>query len=224
MAFPTSVIQLLTGAGEQVVSEGANAILRADRLGGIVGSDNAGRYYEYARKGRLYHSSLQAGGAWGTTLITTTTAAGCISLSNPASSQVNLAVLQVIATPSAVEVTTALEGYYLAYYFSAAAVTSGTAQLVWNGLLTPQQGVVGTAGVGLTYLSATVIAGKIIRVHPFSAVSLATATLSTGYGVSAVDLVDGAIVLAPNTSISMAGVGTTAISGIQSMTWAEIPI
>ena len=221
MAFPQTVIQLLTGVGEQTISEGANGLVRADRLGGIVGSDNAGRYYEYARKGRLFHASLQAGAAWGTTLITT--AAVTLTLANPAASQVNLSILAWTATPSAVEVTTALEGYYLGYYFSAAYPSATTNALMFNGLLTPNQGVAGGSPTGVAATAATVIAGKLIRVHPFSAVSFAAAG-TTGYGISAVDQLDGAIVLAPNTAITLVGVGTTAISGVMSVTWAEIPI
>lgn len=221
MAFPSQAVQLLVGAGENVLADGSNGLLRVDRLGGVVGSEGAGKYYEYARKGRLFMASMQAGAAWGTALITT--AAVTFTLANPAASPVNLSLLGVTATPSAVEVTTALEGYYLGYYFSPAYPSATTPIVMYSGLLTAGQGTIGATPNGVACSAATVLAGKLIRVHPFSAVSFAAAG-TTGYGISAYDAVEGAIVLAPNTSVTLVGVGTTAISGVISMVWAEMPI
>lgn len=223
MAFPTAVVQLITQAGETVVADGANAAVRADRLGGVVNSDSAGMHYEYARKGRLFTASMQAGASLGTSLITT--AAATMTLANPAASQVNLSILGCTVVPSAVEVTTALEGYYIAYYFSAAFPSANSAvALTYNALLTAGQGTAGTPGTGVAYTACTVLAGKIVRIHPFSAVNFATATLSTGSVVSAYDPVEGALILAPNTAVTVLGVGTTGISGLISISWAEIPI
>jgi hypothetical protein len=170
-----------------------------------------GRCHEAASRGALFAASLQAGTALGTALTAT---AVTFTLYNPAGSNVLLSIQNC-----AVGITTAPAGSAVIVYASnhnvAAAVPSSVTALA-SGIRTMPLGT-GSGGRGIVYSAATLPAAPVaVRVH--------STILATGSTAGAIlnDDVGGAIVLAPNSAVTIQSIGT-AVSGIVSMTWEEIP-
>lgn len=187
--------------------------LRFDKTLAQVVTDAHGRYFEAAsRPGRVFAASLQAGTALGTALTLT---AVTLTLWNPAGSGVLVSILS-----AGVAITTAPAGSAALVYavnFNPIGAAPATVTALASGSRAMPLGseVVPVAKV---YSAATLPAA------PVAARVLATvlATGSTGVGYFRDD-VAGAIVLAPNSCVTIQNIGT-AMSGIVDIMWEEIPI
>lgn len=187
----------------------------------IVGDAHA-RYYEAVSRGVVFGAAMQAGASLGTALTAT---AVTLTLYNPLGSKVNLVLLEVamaittmLAAPGAPAASAA--AYVLAGNVNplAALPTGLTAATVRNCLLG------GAQGVGLAYTGATLPATPIL-IRPLFGVSYSeiTAASIAQLATQFIDPTDGKIVIAPNTAITIQGIGA-ATSGIVSMMWEEVPI
>lgn len=204
---------LLEGSvGPSPSALGSHQPLRIGAQAEIVAQDAHGRYHEAALRGQLYSAAMQAGAALGTALTAT---AVTLTLYNPAGSGVNLSIIR-----GDLAITTA---------------AAGSAALVWaanfNPVAAPPSAVTplasGARGYPLgnnaspraqVYSAATLPAApSVVRV-------LATCP-ATGANMNAVlaDIVDGALLIGPNTAVTLQNIGTT-MSGIVSICWEEIPI
>ncbi len=156
----------------------------------------------------IYQASTQAGVATSTALSTTQTG---FTLTNPLGSGKTLEVLQVRGA-----LTTAPGA--IATVVLAAGVVSGTAVTQTTPLTVRNQnfGVTKT-GAGLAASAVTLPAAPVV-VRGLGG-PVATGSISQP---QIVENIDGAISLAPGTSLSINSL-TTAISGIWSMTWKEVP-
>lgn len=174
-----------------------------------------GLYYEPVSRGNVYHASMQAGAALGTALTST---AVTLTLYNPLNSGVNLALIEV-----GVNITTYLAAAGITVYAlagnvltTAAAPSSTTAATVRNCLLG------GSAGRGVAYTAATLPSTPVV-LKTMGTLHLVGATPVSESSFSLLDCTDGKIVLAPNTAVTLQGIGT-ASQGIVHMIWEEIPI
>lgn len=157
----------------------------------------------------IYLASTQAGVATSTALSTTQTG---FTLTNPVGSGVNLILLQIrcaFTTAPAGIASLVLAANVLP---SAAAVTQGTPLTVRNAKLGNP-----SVGGGLAASAATLPAAPVV----IRALGGPVATGSVSQP-QIVDDVDGAVVLEQGTAVSINSL-TTAVSGIFSMVWREVP-
>jgi hypothetical protein len=198
-----------------VTPSGGSTVIKGSASGALFSLDRHGTYYEAVRNGNFYHASMQAGASLGTALTAT---AVTLTLYNPSGSPVNLVLMG-----AGVAITTYLAAAGNAHYVlaanvdQAAAIPTGlTAGTVRNNLLGA------SAGYGKAYTAATLPAAPVI-VRAIGNVHLVGATPVSESSYSFWDKTDGALILKPNTALTVQGVGT-ASSGIVSMYWEEVPI
>ena len=165
-------------------------------------------YFSLAQRGQVFMASLQSVVAL-TTL--NATATGFI-LTNPGSSGVNIALLDVcVALASA---PAGIASVHLAYGTkSDTAVTHTTPLTVRSGLLDAYK------GAGLADSSATLPAAP-VAIRAIGGGPVATGSVTSPF---IRDEVRGQIIIPPGSSLSL-GYITTAISVVASMAWAELPI
>jgi hypothetical protein len=184
---------------------------RVDQTGASVVQLAHARYQEAVLRGNVWLACAQAGIAV-TNL--NATATGFI-LSNPAGSGRYLVLLEIGLLQTSTATTTANAGIVLAANVNpvAAAVIHTTPLTVRNALL----GASGTS-VGLADSSATLPAAPVaIRSIWQPSVS---ATATTAIPPYILDKVEGAVILAPGTSVSLSAL--SAISVLAHMAWEEI--
>jgi hypothetical protein len=201
--------------GPRYVKEGSENIARAGITGEMCVDDTHPKYYEAVSRGNVYHASMQAGASLGTALTAT---AVTLTLYNPQASGKNLVLIS-----ASVGITTVPSGGGTAVYALtanvnpyAAAPTGTTAATVRNSLLG------GTNGVGLAYTAATLPAAPIIVKILNGGIYWATAA-GAAAPMCFTEYLDGAIILAPNSAVTIQGIGV-ATSGVVSMTWEEVPV
>ena len=195
-------------------SDGQTAPFRQGRGGDMV-SNMFGKYGEVARRGRLFHGSTDVTGAAPGTAIGT---AAAIALGNPIGSGVDLIVLRAIC-----------------HYKSG---TLGTGHIDWiahgNNLILPTGTAIATQNgriggpqpIGRLLDGATVLTGGLLfRPFAYLAPYLAS-TVTADLKLIGLDEVDGAIIVAPGTSVSLqatAAAGSTPLVRYGVM-WAEAPV
>ena len=194
-------------------ADGARIPVRLGRNGEIIVGTNHGKYHEAVSRGRCFHASMQAGAALGTGLTAT---AVTLTLYNPVNSGIHLSLLH-----AAVAITTVpgVGNVNFAYAINvnplAAVPATNTPGVIRNCLLG------GAAGVGIAYTATTLPAAPVIaRMMPGG---MYFATTAAAAPMSLSDWVDGSLVLAPNTCLTIQGIGI-ATAGIVSMMWEEIPL
>lgn len=209
--------------GNVKLADGSSYAGRLGRLGEQITGNAVGKYYELAKQGQLYVASMQAGAALGVALTAT---AVTLTLANPATSTVNLSLLQTAVSMTASQTTTAT-GESIVYAFDPTFPTSITyakIRPVLLGTSIPAATLNGAGSQGIAATAATLAATPIVvRVHPFNYNCFTTNAAGAAGGW--LDEVDGALVLGPGTSVTLQGLATTTgINGILSMMWAEIPV
>ncbi len=174
----------------------------AEQIVGMAG----GEYEEAASRGEVFHANTQAGVTFGTGLTLT---AVTFTLYNPIGSLVDLVVLTC-----AITVRTCTVAGHIVY---AANVNNAAAAVVFGGTnLTPYNGKLdGSAGYAKVAQSCTLPAAPVaIRTLAYG-----DSTVPTNAG-QITDEVKGAIILGPNTAVTIQGI-TFAGTGIISMSWRE---
>lgn len=205
--------------GPVLSSDGAVNVARAGRFGELLTNDAVGKYYQAAVDGRLFMASMQATAVTGTALTAT---AVTFTLWNPPSSNVNLSVVSGNVNVGVLQTTTG----NIPTYVWAANVNPAAAVPATNTEIVVRSGLLGGAtGRGIVFSATTLPAVPIIiRLFPLATACTATTQLAE-VALAAVDHVDGAIVIAPNTAVTIQGIATTTqISAFIGMTWIEVPI
>lgn len=219
---------LLEGkVGTQNLGDGSVTPVRTGRLGELVTASAVGKYYELARRGQIFSAATQATGVMGTAL---TASAVTLSLYNPLSSGVNLALLQCTVVPTAVPETTTATYQAFAYAVNVGPVltapATNTAAIIVPGMLNVNGAVAAGSGGGLgrAYTICTLPAVPIVaRWHPMSFANFTTNAVAGGG--HAVDYIDGALVIGQGAIVTLQGIATTTqTSGVVSFVWAEIPV
>jgi len=206
--------------GDMLAGDASMNPLRSGRYGELVTDASVGRFSNIVRQGKIFTASMQAGAAFGTALTAT---AVTFTLYNPSSSSVYLAVLQAWFQMSANQTTTtnAPIVVYAANVDTAAAIPATTTAITVRSAL-----LGGSAGTGVVYSAATLPAAPIVvRVFPWGFACQNGGTVVQSGNPTQIDNVDGALVLKPNSCLTLQGIATsTAITGIAGMTWAELTI
>ena len=200
-------------------NDGTYQYLRSGRHGDLILSEACGEYYELAKTGRLFGTSMQAGAVFGVALTVT---AITYTLYNPPGSMFDLVLLQTCVAMSAGQVTTTNAPIVV---YGASLITedinpaTNTAIVIRNARL-------GGPGSWAKVWSASTLpsAPIVIRVHPTARVCQTGGTVIQASGSNGVDYVNGAIVLGPNTGVTLQGIATTTqVTMAASMLWAELP-
>ena len=205
--------------GPVLSSDGSVNVARAGRIGELLTSDAVGKYYQAAVDGRLFMASRVATAVTGTALTAT---AVTFTLWNPPTSTVNVSVISGHVNIGVLQTTTG----NIPTYVWAANVNPGAAIMATTTSLIVRPGLLGgSVGQAQAFSAATLPAVPVIvRLFPLATACTATTQLAE-VSLAAIDNVDGAIVLAPNTAVTIQGIATTTeISAFISMTWIEVPI
>lgn len=204
------IIEGRTGFGDVAASEGVIAQARFGKTFELMTAHAHARHYDAVRRGNVFCATNQAIIALS---VNSATATGLI-LNNPVGSGKNLVLLELMVAlgtaPAGVSVL-ALVGSK----GPAASVTHTTPMTTGftNALLGG-----GNASVALVDTAATIPTPATFRSVPGGVV--AASSISTPF---IKDNIDGALVLAPGTVISLQAY-TTAISVIAGLTWEEVPV
>ena len=205
VAIETKVGPVWQGDGSIVTNP------RAGNTGELITGGAHAKYFEAASRGKVFHACNGAAITFGTAL----TATGVtFHLCNPIGSPVNLVVIHCGLT--IITATTSGSIVYAANPVSATAVTAGTALTVLNGLLS------GSAGYGLAK-SATTLPAAPVAIRALATGFFVGTTPAMAAGAAILDVVDGAIVVAPGSQLSVQGI-TVVGTGLVSMAWEEVPI
>lgn len=200
--------------GEQTIADGAEGQTRLGPQGDIV-TNISGKYYEHARKGRLFHAHTAVAGVAPGTAIGTTAAA---ALYNPQGSGKDLVVLE--GRISYLSGTLGI-GFmsWIGHLIPTQAAFTGTAMVAVNGRLN------GGSPSGQALTTATVpAAGSTFRL--FANLNAVLATTVTADGVwQLVDDVGAAIVIPPGTGVSLqaTAAGGTTPKVLLGFSWLETP-
>lgn len=199
--------------GPRTAADGTLTTMRLTKDASQVVSDSHGRYTEAVGRNKVFTASNQAGTAL--TAFATSVTTGFM-LYNPVGSGQRLSLLEIIFQQSTAAAT-AIDLISLAANVNPAAAVpaSNTAITVRNA----QLGSTAT-GVGIVYGATTKGTADII-VRALWAPSV-SATATTGIPALIKDEVAGALEILPGCWVVMSA--TTAISGITTMTWEELPI
>jgi hypothetical protein len=190
-------------------SDGAQANLRGGNLGELITQELHGRYYEQVYRKNMFFAANQAAQAVSVALATTYTG---LVVSNPAGSTVNMVLnkigIALSAAPAAIAPIGLITGY------NAAGIVTHTTPL------TPQSANIGSGAncAGKADAAATLVgtpAWSLPLMSGFTAAALPSA------GPQVID-VEGIIVIPPG---GFAAIGAlTAVTGLFSMFWEEVPV
>ena len=199
--------------GPQVSSDGNLTAQRAGKSGESVVTQLHGRYYEQASRRNIFCAANQAAQTWSVGL---STAYAGLVVSNPfVSQQVNLSILQVGFALAAAPAAPASIGLFVGY-----AAAGGDAVSSHSTPVTPQRTFIGGgAGQGLADAVATLVGGKISWVHQMMGGFTAAALPSSSPSV--IDL-GGLFIIPPGAFFAIGAL--TAVSGLGSIVWEEIPV
>ena len=198
--------------GEQDLTAGSEGQTRLGKQGDLA-VNIAGRWYELARKGRIFSATTAvAGVAPGTSIGTT----GAAALYNPSGASTDMVVIK--ASMSYVSGTLGIGVVdWIGHLDPSQAAITGTAMVKVNGNLR------GGDPTGRAFTTATVPSGgSVFRLFANLPPMLATSVL-TPWRLD--DPVDGAIILAPGTGVSLQGTaagGSTPLVRFN-FVWAEVP-
>jgi len=204
----TERIQIEGQVGPLVPQSDGNkqAYPRYGKTGELIVSAGLPKYYELVSRGMCYMSSNQAEVTFGTALTAT---AVTHTIYNPQGSSVNVVLLQCATT-----IRTCSTPGHLVYAANvnnnAVAPATNTELIIRNAKLDL------SAGYAKAY-SATTLPAAPVAVRSFGA------TITAAGVAPMIDYIDGAIILGPNTAITVQGI-TVVGTGIISFFWAEIPI
>lgn len=219
---------LQTQVGPQIVSDGATPNMRAGKTGEAVVQELHGRFYEQNYRGNLYsfglsNTALVSANAIATGV--TSSAQPVIGLYNPATSQVNLVILQAsIVTTTVANTAVAPGGFMWVGSAGNTGVSTGSTPVNMKTLVASGSSgkafAVSTPLTGLTNSLATLRASGIASINaagPSTAISQALS--------NTVENVDGAIIVPPGGVVALMNqLSTTTINVSVSIVWEEVAI
>jgi len=192
--------------GPQILQDGTTQPIRQGKSGDVIVQELHGRYFEQVYRGNVYSAANQAAQAISVALNTTYTG---LMLYNPIGSNVVLSILKVkfalSVAPAAISCLGLISGFQTA---APSGLTS----------LTPVNNQVGNAQTGVAQVySAATIATPIWRQMLEDGFTAGALKSPTG----PVDL-EGMIIVKPGGFVAIGAL--TAVTGIGSIAWEEIPL
>ena len=202
----------------RICADGSVNPAHAGSFGELITGATVGKYYELSKQGRIFTAATQTPGFFPAF---PRAAIGTLAIFNPPNSGVNVAILAGVIT-----VTTLLTS---AGPFNPTwvAVDNPTIELpTITTIVSAQPCLLGagyTSAVRVMVNANTIVSPNVIRVFPFAYSNVVTTSTASG-SLSQVDKVDGAICLAPGTTVVLQSFAPAAnVQGLCSVTWAEIP-
>ena len=223
---------VLSQVGERLVQDGSENIIRADRTGASVVTDAHGRFMEANVRSRLYSGGMTTTSISNVTFTTGTlgaTETPIIGVWNPATSQVNLVMLQATLGVTVTAATSTGPGAFVwATSTGNAAISTGNLPFGRRSFLPSGSAAKDMTGVALTGLTNNMVVrwGAALgggSVNAFSFVGTAAGT--TGVQFTSVENFDGSVIVPPGAVLALLST-TTAVahSAASSLLWEEVPI
>lgn len=223
------------------IAPGTVAAMRSGNLGDVIVSELHGRFYEQAYRGNLFSASLPltvlaathnvATGLSGT-LATAATATPIVGIWNPATSTINAIILQATlgVTVTALQ-STGAGPFIWAGFAGNSALTLGVSTTVYNRRTLTASGsqcknMSGVALTGLTNIGVQIATSVMNGGSALNLANLATAVGFPPSAFSALECIDGAIVIPPGGLLALFcnTVTPVAHSAAATLLWEEVPI
>lgn len=213
--------------GSQGAGEGTYVPPRASRNGSHIIANGQGHYYENASRGLIYSlimsawtTNISAGNILGAAAAASTQ----FALWNPAGSGVNLSLLKFCLNITSG--TSPISGLWHSVALGAPTIAPALAATSYVGSNKADKSLYdGKAGYLTHVTGASLTGGGATRGVRLAGLNITAGTYASLGGTAFMDLIDGDIVLPPNTLWvpSWAAQGTSVLGGY-SITWEEIPI
>lgn len=222
-------------AGPLVLGDGVNAPIRQGRGGEVVVQELHGRFYEQAYRGNLFSGGMSALTAINNATFTSgtlgATATPIAGVWNPASSVVNLVILQAVLGIT-ITAATATGGAPFVWAVSTgnAAVSTGVA--AWNRKTLTKNGATGqnVATAALTGLTnnLVVMQASALTGGQATSVTLVEGTVAAPPSIAGgmtVENLDGSIIVPPGGVLALLATTTpVAHSAVSALVWEEIAL
>jgi len=212
------LLEARPGAQVQLVNAVVNP-MRSGLSGEVSSLGVQSRYREAVIRGNCYTGGMAAAAAMGTALTSTMVT---ICLYNPQASNVNLVLLNVNGVVTSVTTTAGAENardVLAANIVQNQAAPTGTTLIAHTNCL-----LGGSQGKGKLFSAATLAANPTFLLGLSFLLIPAGGTNETDTRMASDVNIDGRIILPPNTSVCVQGIGSTAHSGQWNITWEEVPI
>lgn len=218
--------------GPQVLADGVAAALRQGKTGELIAQLLHGKFYEQNYRGAVYSGGMGLTDISNATFTTGTLGATCtpiIGVWNPASSPVNLVILQARlgVTMTAAQATGA-GPFVWATSVGNAAISTGNAPLNRKTLVASGSVAKDLSGLALTGLSVNLVVrggSSLGGGSGSNAAFLATAVAMQTPLVAAKEDIDGALIVPPGGVLALLATTTpVAHSAASGLIWEEVPV
>lgn len=218
--------------GPQILGDGVAAVLRQGKMGELIAQLLHGRFYEQNYRGALFSGGMGLTDISNATFTTGTLGATCtpiIGVYNPASSPVNLVILEAYlgVTLTALQATGG-GPYVWATSVGNAAITTGNAPLNRKTLVASGSPAKDMSGLALTGLSINLVVrggSPLGGGSGSNAAFLATAVAMQTPLVGSVQHIDGSIIVPPGGVLALLATTTpVAHSAASGLIWEEVPV
>lgn len=213
---------LLSGqVGPQVVTDGSTPSLRLGRSAEGIISELHGRFYEQTFRGAVFSNGITATVLTANTITLTATTTPILGVYNPATSLVNLSILQAQLQLSPPASAAAMGTLVWATSIGNAAITTGSAPFNRKALSATGSFAKGMAFVALTGLTNNLVV-QFTSLLPSQTLAGA-ATASAPY--SGVENFDGSLIIPPGGVLALLNTvsNTTMLAG-GNLLWEEVPL
>lgn len=215
--------------GPGTFTDGATPTARLGRAGDAIVSELHGRFYEQAYRGNVYSVGHAAGVALSaSTILLTSSATPILGVWNPASSPVNLVMLQASLMSFLNNVTSVAPGVYVwAASTGNAALTLGLTP--WNRKTLAQSGSYAKGFAGATALTG--LTNNLVVMEGAGELPIASGLLTTVVpattttpGVAGVQNFDGGFIVPPGGVLALLNtISSTTHTVAGRLTWEEVP-
>lgn len=223
-------IEVAGQVGPQTLADGASQTFRQGRTGALVVVELHGRYYEQTFRNNTYMVGTAGLVALSANTITlTNTSTPILGIWNPASSSVNVAVLQASLSTVINTVTTPVGSGAYAWAASVGNSAISTGLTPWNAKTLAQTGSQVKGFAGATALTGLTNNLTIMMAADFPSVTALTYGTITNtnviYSNGAVQNFDGSLIVPPGGVLSLVNTtSTTTMSIVGRILWEEVPI
>ena len=223
-------IQVLVGPA--VAADGATPLLRGGRAGEGIVQELHGRFYEQAFRGNIYSGGMTITSINAATFTTATLGATCTPVAgvwNPASSTVNLVILQAnLALVITALQNTGASPFMWATSTGNAALTLGNAPLNRKTLAASGSLAKDMTGIALTGLTNNLVVRSASLCGGGNLYNIASLGTAAGFSTTSqptVENVDGAWIVPPGAVLALLATTTpVAHSAASGLLWEEVPV
>lgn len=213
--------------GPQVLADGVSAPARQGKTGDLIVQELHGRFYENVYRGNVYSIGSGVTALSANTISLSNTTTPIVGVWNPATSGVNLVVLQIGIQVYANTLTTPVGpgALVLAASVGNTAVTTGSAPFNRKTLASTGSQAKGfPGGVALTGLTNNLVVFDGLELPTQGPVTYSTTTAMQLGGAGVANL-DGSLFVPPGGVLALLNTtSTTTMSAVSRMLWEEVPV